>query len=224
MQMSQSHIHSISLFGMMTLCVIFFSGCGCSESSDVNESPAVTTNSGTAANSTPSNSKDANQTEKGDNATPDATTLSDGEQITADPSQAEIDAKYREQIVGDWKGYRDGWRMLTVRDDGTATMDVSIEGLSRFVFGDKIVFEIEWEIKDGDLVFETTGGSPQWAVDKVTLIYGKSRVQPILKLTETEMSLKDADEGDPDHEYERVVKESNEIRSAPADGQLNAAE
>ena len=119
-------------------------------------------------------------------------------------SRDTVDQKMREMIIGRWTSDRNGKRDLIVREDGTATMKVTITSWHRHLFADEMKFDIDWSIEDGVLSFITTGGEPEAAVTAVLKLYGKSRDQPIIKLDDKQMVLKDADEGEPDHLYERI--------------------
>lgn len=114
------------------------------------------------------------------------------------------DREFSQLIVGRWTTDRDGKRDLVVRADGTAEMDVTITSWHRVMFGDQIHFEAKWEIRDGVLAFETTGGKPEAAVQAVSKVYGAARENRILKIDADQMVLKDEDEGEPDHVYTRV--------------------
>lgn len=114
------------------------------------------------------------------------------------------DETYRQLIVGTWETDRDGHRHLTVSEDGTAVMKVEIPGNWSLLFGQKMKFDIAWEIKDGVLTFETTGGEPKGKVDLITSMYGKQRVQQIKTLDETTMQLPDEDPESEDHVWTRV--------------------
>lgn len=116
------------------------------------------------------------------------------------------DEELSRRLVGHWESERGGKRELVVHADGTAHMDVTITTYHKMLFGERVEFDGRWSIQDGELHFETTGGKPQWSVKAVTSVYGKSRVHPILKLTEDELVLKDDKDGEPNHEYRRVSR------------------
>jgi hypothetical protein len=126
----------------------------------------------------------------------------------ADSSATKVPATIEEQrklLIGKWTQQRTGTRNLTVREDGTATMTVDLISPYRFVFGNKLTVEIAWTLKDGRLIFETTGGKPSVKVDVLTKMFGNKRDQPILELSSTRLLLKDADKGEPDHDWSRVT-------------------
>jgi hypothetical protein len=129
---------------------------------------------------------------------------------SADSSAEKVPATDEERcklLIGKWTQQRTGTRNLTVREDGTATMTVDLTSPYRFVFGNKLTVEIAWTLKDGRLIFETTGGKPSVKVDVLTKMFGNKRDQPILELSSTRLLLKDADKGEPDHDWSRVTSE-----------------
>lgn len=119
-----------------------------------------------------------------------------------------LDDSYRKRIVGSWEMDRDGKRLLTVDADGTAKMDVEIEGSWSFLFGSKLNFDIEWTIEDGHLTMKTIGGEPQAKVDLLTSMYGKERVQQITVLDDTTLRLPDDEPDGEDHIWTRIVPET----------------
>lgn len=115
------------------------------------------------------------------------------------------DEESRRMILGRWETYRDGRRVLDVRDDGAAVMDVQIEGLKSLVVGSKLKLYIAWTIENGVLTFETTGGDPQSSVDLLNSWYGNRREQTILVLDDKTFRVPDDDSGDADHIWTRIA-------------------
>ena len=110
----------------------------------------------------------------------------------------------RNAVIGDWKLERNGQRLLSLRADGTATMDVTLTAWQAVLFGEQMRFDIRWSLDGRQLVMETTGGEPATAVDAITKVYGLVRKQPILEIDENHMLLKDPDPGERDHDYRRL--------------------
>ena len=96
----------------------------------------------------------------------------------------------------------DGHRVLDIQQDGTATIDVTLDGLSALAFGEKLHFDIEWTIEDDRLIFQTTGGEPIDGVKAILAIYGASRTYVIRDITEAKMLLEE--EGQPKTDWDRV--------------------
>ena len=122
--------------------------------------------------------------------------------VIHDPKVSEDD-RMSQTILGDWVTDRSsGHRELTVKDDGTAKMNVTVTNWMRFAFGPKIEVDIEWEIKDGVLHFDMVGGKPERSIQALKSGYGESLAYPILEVTETRLLVKDGGE-DPDHDWAR---------------------
>ena len=118
-----------------------------------------------------------------------------------------VDAERSAIVPGVWETNRDGRRVLTVKKDGTATMDVTVEGAFSFVVGSKMKFNIKWKIVDGKLDFEMIDGEPESSVNAVISLYGKKQSQQILEFSPEKFVLKDND-GEPNHVWTRVKVES----------------
>lgn len=147
-----------------------------------------------------SNGSETNSTAQADKTDPETNA---GNAKTETVSE---DDRMRAAIVGDWQTDRDaGHRDLTVNADGTAKMGVTITNFTRFLFGSEMDIDIEWQIEDGKLHFKMVGGTPAKSVEALKKAYGDSLAYPILELTDNRMLVKDGD-GDPDHDWKRVVK------------------
>ncbi|MBT4868275.1 MAG: hypothetical protein HON53_24475 [Planctomycetaceae bacterium] len=101
---------------------------------------------------------------------------------------------FEKAILGTWKQYSYGHRLLKVLDDGTATIDVKLDGLYALTLGEKMHFDIEWKIEDDTLVFKTVGGTPESSINTVQSIYGDNRVYRILEINEKQMLLQEDEE------------------------------
>jgi hypothetical protein len=108
------------------------------------------------------------------------------------------ESTYSRQILGEWEQLNKGKRILTVREDGTATMKVTLEGAWSYVVGEKLEFEIHWKIEGKRLLFNMVGGKPEGSMKLVTSMYGKERNHRIEKLNEDQMIL--VDEKDDSHD------------------------
>jgi hypothetical protein len=98
--------------------------------------------------------------------------------------------QHREWFVGEWEQLHNlGLRRLEVRDDGTATIDVKVDGAWSFLVGDRLHFDIEWNIENGQLVFHTTGGKPEASIKYITKLYGTQRTYQIREFTQDRISL-----------------------------------
>lgn len=94
-------------------------------------------------------------------------------------------------IVGSWEQIKSGKRLLNVLQNGTATMDVALDGAWSAVVGDKLQFQIEWKIENERLLFKMTGGKPEGSLKLISSIYGNERNHRIEKLTNDQLILID---------------------------------
>jgi hypothetical protein len=109
----------------------------------------------------------------------------------------------RGQLVGTWEQYDHGNRLLTIRADGTATLEVRPEAVWRLLFGRRLLIEIEWTIEQQTLAFHTVGGKPAARVKLVNEMYGNQRVYQIENVPTDELMLRD-EQGEHCHPWQRI--------------------
>ena len=129
----------------------------------------------------------------------------------------------RAQLVGTWEQNDHGKRLLTVRADGTATIEVRPEALWRLLFGRRLEIEIEWTIEQNSLAFHTVGGKPAAQVKLVNEMYGDQRVYQIENMSTDELILLD-EEGERCQPWQRI--DADTVGSFPQDrsaGEASAA-
>ena len=111
-------------------------------------------------------------------------------------------AEQRRLLVGVWEDDYKGKRVLTVRNDGTATMIVELSGLIA-LFAAKLQFEETWTIDDGHLTMKVTSGEPAARVNLILKTMGDSTRQRILELTESRLRLLD-ENGETEYDWRRI--------------------
>lgn len=116
--------------------------------------------------------------------------------------EPEGDARLRMLVVGTWADDFKGKRTMTIRQDGTATMVVELEGANALL-GSRLQFEMEWSIEGGRLKKRTIGGEPSRRVSLILKAMGDRVDEPILELTEQRLLLLDGD-GRTRYEWQRV--------------------
>ena len=109
-----------------------------------------------------------------------------------DPA-AEKDARLRKLVVGTWQDEYKGKRTMTIRQDGTATMVVELEGLTAVLYARRLRFDMEWSIEAGRLKKRTVGGAPAGKVRLILATMGDRVDEPILELTRKRLLLLDGD-------------------------------
>lgn len=115
------------------------------------------------------------------------------ESPTLPPPMAKSLAETEQGVIGEWSGFYQGQRHLTVREGGKATMVVEPEGVAAYLLAPKVTFEILWKVHQDQLEFDIIGGDPLDKVKVVTNMYGKRRVHKILELQPEKIVLLDED-------------------------------
>jgi hypothetical protein len=128
--------------------------------------------------------------------------------VTETPEERE--ARWRRDVVGRWHIYFKGDRYMTVRDDGTASIEANLVDYNWFdkqvVGADKVTFEIVWTIEQGNLTFDTVGGEPAYSVNVITTMHGSKKSYPIVHVTDEEFRYQ-SDGDDPDYVWTRIAAE-----------------
>ena len=92
---------------------------------------------------------------------------------------------------------------MTLREDGTGTMVVDLEGVAAVLFAPQLRFDMQWSIDDGRIKMQTLGGEPAAKVQMILKMMSDHVNQPILELSETHMLLLDED-GKTRYDWQRV--------------------
>ncbi len=88
--------------------------------------------------------------------------------------QVALQDKYRKALLGHWTKIEDyGPTQLELREDGTGTMFIQFEGIARYIVGDSLDIDIEWEVSGDRVVFNSVAGRPAAAYNNVTVLQGK---------------------------------------------------
>jgi hypothetical protein len=106
-------------------------------------------------------------------------------------------------VLGTWEDDYQGSRTLTVRPDGTATMEIEFDGWKARMFTRHLTIETTWTIDDGHFNRQTVGGEPADKVEFVKRRVGDRASDKIVKLTADRMILIDQD-GETRYEWRRV--------------------
>jgi len=112
------------------------------------------------------------------------------------------DARLRKLVLGTWQDEYEGKRTMTIRQDGTATMVVELDGLKAMMYASRLRFDMEWSIEDGRLKKWTIGGEPALRVRLILEMMGDRVDEPILELTEKRLLLLDGD-GETKYDWRR---------------------
>jgi hypothetical protein len=108
-------------------------------------------------------------------------------------TQSKADAALRRLALGVWEDDFHGRRTMTLREDGSGTMVVELQGIEATLFASKLTFEMLWSVRDGRMQMRTTGGEPAGRVKLVLKLEGDRVDQPIVELSEGSLVLLDKD-------------------------------
>ena len=96
-------------------------------------------------------------------------------------------------IVGVWTDNYRGKRTMTLRDDGTGTMEVELSGVTAKLFAERLRFDMRWSSQDGRLIKESIGGEPSEQVELILRTMGRRVEETILELTRDQLKTLDPD-------------------------------
>jgi hypothetical protein len=96
-------------------------------------------------------------------------------------------------MLGSWRDKFYGERTMTFLADGTGTMVIRLDSIGQAIYGEKLLFELAWENRDGVLVMKFTGGEPKNAVALISKGWGDTHEQKIELLTDAELHLRSTD-------------------------------
>ena len=158
-------------------------------------------------------------------AAPPADAAAAGETAAVDAEAVERDLIRR--FAGTYTRESYGHRVMDVRPDGTATMNVDMDPFYRWMTGPKITVEIAWELTDvpGEdrrgVHFESVSGSPESSFDAVTKLFGTEADWLIDSADDDKLVLYDPAD-DETVEWVRVpaVGATPEMKAGPAAGSL----
>lgn len=107
---------------------------------------------------------------------------------TGDDEPAD-NAVARADVIGTWKLEYQGQRVVTMRDDGSAVMRVSLDFFGALLYGESLTLELEWTLEDGILTHRVIRGEPKQNVAKLIRDFGDA-VRTALSPAETNWSSK----------------------------------
>ncbi len=116
------------------------------------------------------------------------------------------DADLLARILGTWRDHYRGRRTMTLHDDGTAAMVCELDGLNARLFTPVLNLDLRWQLEDGVMTRVIVGGEPADKVRFVVNLMGARADEKLLKLTETELHLLDAD-GKTEYHWTRLEQE-----------------
>ncbi|MFK7778717.1 MAG: hypothetical protein QM501_11485 [Gimesia sp.] len=108
------------------------------------------------------------------------------------------------KLIGKWEQTKSTRKqILTIKENGTATMVIEPQGIWRAVLGNKVIVNIEWSLKDARLTLRTVGGSPENKLEYINQLWGSEFVREINSIEDKMFTLRD-DDGDVSQKWIRT--------------------
>ncbi len=108
------------------------------------------------------------------------------------------------KLVGQWEQTKSTRKqILTIKENGTATMVVEPQGFWKTILGNKVTINIEWSLNEAKLTFRTVGGSPENKLEYINQVWGSEFVREINSIEDKMFTLRD-DEGDVSQKWIRT--------------------
>ena len=101
--------------------------------------------------------------------------------------------RQKKMVQGTWEDLYEGHRLLTIRDDGTASMSIELDGLAATLFAQRLEFDIRWTLEKGRVVMQTTGGRPEKKADLILKVYGNRAEYHVDGVEENRLLLRDVE-------------------------------
>ncbi|QDT42397.1 hypothetical protein Pan241w_24810 [Gimesia alba] len=135
-------------------------------------------------------------------ATPDATIQKSASTGSFEGfSSDEILAK----LVGKWEQTKSSSKqILTIKENGTATMLIEPQGLWTAVLGKQVTIDIEWSLNAATLTLRAVGGKPENKLDYIKQLWGSEFVREINSIEDKMFTLRD-DKGDVSQKWIRTA-------------------
>lgn len=108
------------------------------------------------------------------------------------------------RLVGKWEQTKStSKQILTIKENGTATMVIEPQGIWSTVLGKKVTVDIEWHLNAATLTLLAVGGSPENKLDYIKQLWGSEFVREIHSIEDKMFTLRDV-EGDVSQKWIRT--------------------
>lgn len=96
------------------------------------------------------------------------------------------------KLVGKWEQTKStSKQILTIEENGTATMLIEPQGIWTAVLGKQVTINIEWHLDAATLTLRTVGGSPENKLDYIKQLWGSEFVREINSIEDKMFTLRD---------------------------------
>ncbi|QDT97969.1 hypothetical protein [Gimesia aquarii] len=108
------------------------------------------------------------------------------------------------KLVGQWEQTKsNSKRILTIKENGAATMVIQPQGIWKTILGNQITIDIEWSLNEGTLTLRTVGGKPENKLEYINQVWGDKFTRKIHSIEDKMFTLRD-DEGDVSQKWVRT--------------------
>lgn len=108
------------------------------------------------------------------------------------------------KLVGKWEQSQSTRKqILTINENGTATMVIKPQGIWKAILGNKVTVDIEWSLNAAKLTLRTVGGSPENKLEYIKQVWGSEFVREIHSIEDKMFTLRDG-EGDVSQKWIRT--------------------
>lgn len=141
-----------------------------------------------------------------------ATTTTPDERVLQ-PKLTEVD---RSQLLGRWQDQFYGKRILTLKDDGTARMELELDFAGRLLYGKRLEFDLKWSVDGARVVIDILDGKPAKQAKSLMNTWG-CRYEYLLDCVENHQVEMRAWDGSSNHVLRRLADDTPEAPSEPHD-------
>lgn len=107
-------------------------------------------------------------------------------------------------LIGQWEQTKsNSKRILTIEENGTATMVIEPKGLWKTILGNQVTVNIEWSLNAGTLTLRTVGGNPENKLEYIKQVWGDEFTRKIHSIEDKVFTLRD-DQGDVSQKWVRT--------------------
>ncbi|MCA9015989.1 MAG: hypothetical protein KDA77_11715 [Planctomycetaceae bacterium] len=108
------------------------------------------------------------------------------------------------KLVGKWEQTKStSKQILTIKENGTATMLIEPQGIWTAVLGKQVTIDIEWSLNAATLTLRAVGGKPENKLDYIKQLWGSEFVREINSIEDKMFTLRD-DKGDVSQKWIRT--------------------
>lgn len=109
------------------------------------------------------------------------------------------------KLVGKWEQTKSSSKqILTIKENGTATMLIEPQGLWTAVLGKQVTIDIEWSLNAATLTLRAVGGKPENKLDYIRQLWGSEFVREINSIEDKMFTLRD-NQGDVSQKWIRTA-------------------